>query len=143
MRTWHVPHERVMLDCGGMDASKTQQEFKDECDINMIIDKFGPDLSSGANRQPTFGDFTAVDDFQSAMELVADAQYQFDTLPAALRKRFDNDPNAFIEWFDQASPDELKEAGLINEPLVVAPAPAEPGATPAPVPPEPTPPQEA
>ena len=127
--SWYREHKRCQVDCGGPEKSLSKQEFKDECDINIIMKKYGPRemVPLGGTRQPMFGDFTQVVDYASAMEQTQDAYEQFMELPAELRAMHDNDPQRFIDWFDAADEEALRNAGLIVEPppaaVVVSEAP--------------------
>lgn len=96
-------------------AGRSRPEFKDECDVNKIVGRyrttgFLPQRSG----QPVYGDFTNVDDYQTALEKVRRAQEAFMSLPARLRARVDNDPGKFVAWAtDPANVDELRELGLV------------------------------
>lgn len=103
------------LDCDGSE-SVTQQQFKDECDINTIVRRFGltGELPDDV-RMPMSGDFTDAPDFDTAMQLVVQAKEEFMRLPAELRSRFNNDPGrliAFIE--DDGNRDEARKLGLLK-----------------------------
>ena len=115
--------DQTGLSCG--EPSRTQQNFKDECDINVIMERFGKTGQvSGNLRVPSYDDFTGVSDFQSAMNAVREASENFMELPAKVRARFDNDPQLFLEFV--ASEDNRQEAvdlGLIK-PAPAAPEPA-------------------
>lgn len=96
------------------DASLAKQSFREECDINTIVRNFGltgqlPDDV----RPPTYGDFSGIFDFHSAMNAVAEAQEAFDALPAEVRARFHNDPGAFVDFCSNPEnlPD-LRKMGL-------------------------------
>src|SRR5262245_32664589 len=85
------------LEC--KDESLTQQQFAEESDINTIVERFGlsgelPSIVS----LPSYGDFTGISDFQSAMNAVVAAEKSFMELPAKLRARFDNDPQKLLEF---------------------------------------------
>lgn len=92
----------------------TVQSEKDNCDINVIVKRFGvtgqlPIVS----RLPTYGDFDSIFDFRSAMESVRSAQERFDALPSDVRKRFYNDPQMFVEFAsDPKNLDEMRKMGL-------------------------------
>ena len=51
-------------------VSRTQQSFRDECDINNILRKFNVtgQLPIGSV-QPQYGDFSGITDYQSALTL--------------------------------------------------------------------------
>ena len=104
----------VRTKCGGVSA--THQSFQDECDINLIMKKFETGaLLEHVNRfQGRYGDFTETpQDFAAAMQQVMDAKAMFMTLPAKLRKQFDNDPGEFVEFLDGADEEQLREVGLL------------------------------
>lgn len=108
------------------DPSMAQQQFLEESDINTIVERFGltgemPAMPS----MPVYGDFTEVNDFQSAMNAVLVAQGQFMELPAKVRARFGNDPQQLLEFI--ANDDNRKEAevlGLVKARVVDAPVEA-------------------
>jgi len=101
------------------DPSLTQQHQKQDADINTIVARFG--LTGElpfADRQPRYGDFTAVTDYHSAMNAVAEAKEDFMSLPADLRARFNNDPAALIDFLAvDANRDEAIKLGLVNPPI--------------------------
>jgi phage internal scaffolding protein len=92
-----------------MDSSLTQQQFKEEADINTIVDRFMktghlPDPVS----MPQYIDYEGVFDFQSAMNVVRQADENFMRMDAKVRARFHNSPQEFLEFF--ANPDNMDEA---------------------------------
>ncbi len=91
------------------DASLTQQQFREEADINTIVDRF---LKSGvlpsAATMPQYVDYEGVFDFQSAMNVVRKADENFMRLDAKVRARFNNSPQTFLEFF--ANPENIDEA---------------------------------
>lgn len=93
----------------------TQQQFKEETDINEIVRRFGltgqmPDDV----RVPVSGDFTGVFDFQTAMNAVVEAERSFMQLPAEIRARFANDPQRLMEFVaDEKNRDEADKMGLL------------------------------
>ncbi|WNK13397.1 MAG: internal scaffolding protein [Microvirus sp.] len=101
------------LACRG--PGRTQQSFKEECDINTIVRRFGitGQLPTGV-RMPSYGDFTGVGDFQEAMNAIVSAQESFAAMPASVRKRFGNDPAAFVDFCsDEANRAEAEKLGLV------------------------------
>lgn len=102
------------------EPSMTKQSFKDECDINLIMKRFrltGQITNSIEPSQMTYGDFSDVPDYRTALERVERAQDAFMSLPAEVRKRFDNDPGSFIDFaLDSKNLDELSKLGLTNLP---------------------------
>lgn len=99
------------------DPSLTKQEFTDECDINLIIARFAQtgEFLHQNSLAPRFGDFTLVPDFQSALNLISDAEASFASLSSKIRDRFANDPANFLEFVsDPANADEMRELGILN-----------------------------
>lgn len=101
--------------------SLTIQSEKDNCDINVIIKRFGVTGVVPQNiRQPLQGDFTGVSDFRSAMDAVVQAQRSFDQLDAKSRARFNNDPQLFLEFCsDKENLAEMRKMGLAVSEVVV------------------------
>lgn len=99
------------------EEGRTQQAFKEDADINVIVRRFGLTGQLPENvRVPVSGDFTGITDFQSAMQAVVAAQAAFNELPAEVRARFRNDPQelmAFME--DDANREEAIKLGLVNK----------------------------
>ncbi|QCS36699.1 minor capsid protein [Capybara microvirus Cap3_SP_641] len=91
------------------DPSLTQQQFKEESDINNIVDLF---MKTGhlptPVSMPQYVDYEGVFDFQSAMNAVRQADENFMRMDAKLRARFHNSPQEFLEFF--ADPNNTEEA---------------------------------
>jgi len=105
------------------DATRTQQHFKDETDINNILRQFNitGQLPSKAI-SPRYGDFSYTGDYHSALNAVIAAEVEFMSLPAQLRARFDNDPAELIEFLNNSDNlDEAIKLGLVNKPEASAP----------------------
>jgi len=107
-----------------LDPSRTDQSFREECDINTIVRNFGvtgqlPDDV----RTPLEGDFTEVVDYQTAVNLVLESNRAFAQMPSDVRERFNNDPGKFVAFAsDPANLDECRKMGLAN-PLKQPPTP--------------------
>jgi phage internal scaffolding protein len=108
--------EEFGLKC--LDDSLTQQQFRDESDINNIVDRFMktghlPDPVS----MPQYVDYEGVFDFQSAMNVVRQADENFMRMDAKVRARFHNSPQEFLEFFaDPANSEEAVRLGLAVPP---------------------------
>lgn len=96
--------------------SLTQQQFKEEADINTIVRRFGLTGQLPDNpRVPSYGDFTQVTDYQTALNAVRSAEEAFMALPAAVRAEFANDPQKLLTAVEDPSQrDKLRELGLLN-----------------------------
>lgn len=121
------------------EESMTQQSDKDDCDINIIMKKFG---GSGqlpqVQAQALYGDFTNVTDYRTMVETINAANEAFMQIPAETRARFMNDPQRFIDFTrDPNNLDELRKLGLANP---APPPPKEPEPMLVRVVPEPDPP---
>ena len=90
------------LDTG--EDAVTQQCFKDECDINILLAKFAVTGQLPENvRVPQYVDFEEAFDFQSSMNVIRAAEEAFNAMPAEVRDRFQNDPGRFLEFANDAS----------------------------------------
>lgn len=102
------------------DLSLTQQQFKEESDINTIVDRFMKTgyLPDSVN-MPQYVDYEGVFDFQSAMNVVRQADENFMRMDAKVRARFHNSPQEFLEFFaDPANSDEAVRLGLaVSKPV--------------------------
>lgn len=92
-----------------LDDSLTQQQFKDEADINTIVDRF---MKSGVMptpaTMPQYLDIEGNFDYQTAMNYVRAADENFMRMDAKVRARFNNSPQEFLDFF--ANPDNKEEA---------------------------------
>lgn len=101
------------------DPSLAQQSFKDDADINVMLEKF---KVTGVMPQgvvmPTYGDFDGVSDYRTAVDALKKASDAFMDMPANVRKRFDNDPQKFLEFCaDEKNRDEAIRLGLVPKPV--------------------------
>lgn len=99
--------------------SVTQQQFKDEADINYIVRMYDaqgviPGQTGAVPREPMFGDFSDLpENAQEAYNQILEAKANFNQLPIEIRKRFNFDPAAFFEFVQNpANVDELVSLGL-------------------------------
>lgn len=85
------------------EPSLAQQQFKDECDINILMKKYGNDpVAFQALTRPggIYADFSDLEDYQGMLQQVQNAQEAFMALPATLRARFSNDPGNLIAFLE-------------------------------------------
>lgn len=113
------------------DLTRTKQEFKDECDINLIVPKWESTglLNHQSAHPPTYGDFSDSMEYQSAMNSLISAQQAFADLPSEIRERMHNDPGKLLDFLaDEDNRDEAIRIGLIKKPVEdpSTPAPQEP-----------------
>jgi len=109
---------------------RTHQEEAAACDINNIVRQY---LKTGtvshlAKREGFYADLSGID-FKEAITLVEEAKSSFDSLPSAIRKRFNNSPVDFVEFIaDPANKQVAQKMGLIPAPAeAVAPPKQNPG----------------
>jgi phage internal scaffolding protein len=99
------------------EPSLAQQHFKEECDINTILEKFNiTGLLPEQTLSPRYGDFTGIGDYHTAMNRVLAVQDEFEALPAQIRARFGNDPAQLIEFMENSeNRPEAEELGLVDK----------------------------
>lgn len=116
-----------------LEPSKTVQSQAKEADINNIVRNFGVTREIPIRvTPPPITDFVDVFDFQSAMQVIMQAEESFSAMPADVRRRFDDNPAAFMEFcHDPKNLEEMRKLGLAkpadkpdNPPAPVPPAPA-------------------
>jgi phage internal scaffolding protein len=103
------------------DPTLAQQQFRDEADINTILERFGRTGEVIVPvRAPEFGDYSEVTDYHTAMNMIIEAQNAFDALPARIRREFGNDPGRFVDFVsDEKNRDKALEMGLIEAPKAI------------------------
>lgn len=104
------------------------QSFKDECDINVIVERFGlTGVLPGAIRMPEYGDFSEVVDYHTAMNAIRSAEDSFRQLPAKVRERFNNNPQELLAFCeDDRNREEAAKLGLVEMPRPDINRPADP-----------------
>lgn len=120
---------RLRVDCGS--ETRTKQAFKDECDINVIMRRYVKTgvVSHGVLEPGSYG-FAPSFSFHDAMNSIRAAEEAFADLPAAVRKRFRNDPGEFLEFAENPENlEEMRKLGLA-EPAPPKEATGDPGAEP-------------
>lgn len=112
----------------------TKQADAQDADINVLVKRFGiTGTLPAVPVPPTYQQFSEVFDFQSAMNVIRDATEAFNALPSDVRKRFNNDPGAFVDFCSETADDgkslanlaEMRKMGLAlpPEPEPLPPAP--------------------
>lgn len=118
-----ITNPAIFLDCSNL-PSLTRQEFADECDINKLMAQYEKTgiLPSFVNQgEPRYLDVSNVPDLMQAHEVLQNATASFMSLPATVRRDFDNDPVKFINFAE--NPDNLEK---LREWKLAPPAPVEP-----------------
>lgn len=112
---FYVEHDPEDDNSDTVGPSRTRQEFAEECDINTIMARYETHgvISHVNQREPMYIDLDNIPDLQAALDILETATASFMTLPAKVRKEFDNDPHQFIAFAeDPASLPKLREWGL-------------------------------
>lgn len=101
----------------------TRQEFQEECDINTIMARYEQQgVISHVNRaNPMYVDWSSMPDLRGRLDKFRLAGEAFMSLPAAVRKDFDNDPVKFVEFAQ--NPENLEKMRSYG---LAPPAPVEP-----------------
>lgn len=108
---------KVPFICEG--ESLTQQHFAEECDIRNIIKKHDRTglISHVARGVAEYGDYSQVNEYREALDLINNADDAFGNLPAAIRKMFNNNAGEFFEFAtDPANVPEMIKLGLAPSP---------------------------
>lgn len=98
-------------DCQAAGDDRTVQSHKKECDINNIVEKAAKTgvVTHLAKYGPTYGDATGPD-YETALNLITNANSMFAELPAEVRREFHGDPRRFLDFVaDPANQDDLAE----------------------------------
>lgn len=98
--------------------SLTRQEFAEECDINTLMAKYDTHVIGGPGNlppmEPVYTDFTtAPSSLLEYMTLMIDAEKAFMSLPAVVRREFDNSAQMFVDFAsDPENLDQMRTWGL-------------------------------
>lgn len=103
------------------EPSRTQQQFKKDCDVNEIVAKFkrtGSITHIKNTQEGVYADLTTLPvDLQEARQIVLQAEQSFAAMPAQLRQRFGHDPKNLIEFLENPqNDDEAVKLGLKTRP---------------------------
>lgn len=103
--------------------NSTQQQFKNECDINQILKKYQKTGAfNHANTHSPNYDFASALDFRESMEIVQNAQSMFQELPSSIRAKFHNNPEEFLDFTQNPeNASEMVSLGLIPKEETKAP----------------------
>ena len=104
-------------------VSRTKQEFKRECDINVLVARAVAGDLEIPPISPAVLDATILpNSYEDAMDIVLMAQKAFASMPSSIRDRFGNDPGALLAFLgDSANRDEAVKLGLIKPSAVSKP----------------------
>jgi len=109
------------------EKSLTQQQYKNDCDVNLIIAKYeqtGTLHHVDNAKRGVYMDLTQAPSFEESLKVVMQAQNAFDEIPAQIRQRFGHDPQQFIDFLaDEANTEEAIKLGLRSRPTSPPPDP--------------------
>ena len=100
------------------EKSMTRQEFKKECDVNVVLDRY---LKTGqlpySAGTGVYSNVSEVPSYQEALQFVIDAQNDFAKLNPHVKNRFGNNPQNLIEFLqNEDNYDEALKLGLVRPP---------------------------
>lgn len=79
-------------------ASLTQQHFKEECDINHILEMYTKTGELPVNpHEMRYADVSEISDYATMRAALAQADNDFLDLPARVRERYNNDTVEFLD----------------------------------------------
>lgn len=97
--------------------SLTKQAEADACDINKIMARYEKThmIDHFNKYQGDYADLGTSTSYHESLNAVLAAQAAFDTLPAEIRARFDNEPAKFLDFVDDPkNEDAMREMGLLE-----------------------------
>lgn len=108
------------------EPTMTVQSEKDNCDINVIMNRYAtcgtplPYRTDGV--QPVYADVSELGDYMENYQRCKQAEEMFNALPSALRKELDNNPANLLPFIqNKENESRCIEYGLINKPTTEAP----------------------
>jgi phage internal scaffolding protein len=111
--------DRVRVQTEPVGESLTQQHFKKATDIVEIIKKHDRTgiIEHVARGVAQYGDYSEVNEYREALDMVNNANASFMELPAEIRAMFGNDAGAFFEFAtDPKNENRMQELGLVARP---------------------------
>lgn len=115
--------DRVRVTADPEGESLTQQHFKKSTDIVEIIKKHDRTgiIEHVARGVAQYGDYSEVNEYRQALDMVNTANESFMELPAEVRAMFGNNPGEFFEFAtDPKNQSRMQELGLVAKPVEAA-----------------------
>ena len=116
-KTGYGERQRVKTEPKG--ESLTQQHFAHQADVRNIIkqyDKTGL-IANVQKGVAQYGDFSEVNEYREALDLVHNANEMFGQLPAEVREMFQNNAGTFLEFAtNPENNEEMIKMGLKEAP---------------------------
>jgi phage internal scaffolding protein len=112
--------DRVRVTADPQGESLTQQHFKKSTDIVEIIKKHDRTgiIEHVARGVAQYGDYSEVNEYREALDMVNNANASFMQLPAEVRQMFGNDAGTFFEFAtDPKNEAKMQELGLAARPV--------------------------
>lgn len=99
--------------------SLTKQSFAKDTNINSIMSRYEKTglITHTQKNSASYGDFSETNSYQESLNQIMLAQNMFDSLPATIRKQFENEPILFLEFCE--NPDnkqKMIDMGLLDKP---------------------------
>lgn len=90
------------------EKTRTQQQFKDQCDVNNIMKKYRltGEVTHVNKKQGLYTDLSDSPSYQTALDIIIQAERTFSELPSDVRKKFNNDPQEMISFLDDSKNNE-------------------------------------
>jgi len=120
----HPETGRVHVATVNDQPTMAQQQYKDECDVNKIMEKYQKtgEFTHSTEKKGTYGDFSEITDYHTMVNTVTYAQEAFMLLPANVRIKFRNDPGELLKFIqDDKNYDEALKLGLLNQKPIQTP----------------------
>lgn len=117
-RSAYSDHDPAQYFTAGGGKSKTQQQFAEDADVNNILKRCVRTgvVDAGVGENPPehlFADVVHYQalDYQQALDMITEAEEEFMSLPAAVRRRYEDNPIKFLQAINDGD-EYLYEAGL-------------------------------
>lgn len=115
LQRWQIREDgKLMVESVPQGESLTQQQFKEDCDVNVIMERYMRTGVMPNTVAPMIeGDFSNLPSYQEALHTIMAAEEMFMEIPAKVRLRFENDPQKLMDYLnDPANDDEAVSLGL-------------------------------
>lgn len=101
---------RVRVATVNAEKSRTQQQFKEQVDVNNIVAKYKKtgEWLHLTRKNGVYADVSNITDYRESLDKVMQANAAFASLPSSIRVRFDNDPNQLLNFLQD--PNNYQEA---------------------------------
>lgn len=95
--------------------SFTDETFKDECDISLMIEKYRVNRIPPRTVNVSYGNSPTAEDYENAKFVLAECKSNFECLPSDIRDEFDNDISKYLNYIsDETNIKDCYERGLVD-----------------------------